>query len=308
MANQPQPQQPQQPGNALALLKKDTVDVVADRVRQFQERGEIHFPAHYSPENAMKSAWLALQSTTDKDKRLALDVCTKNSIANALLDMVVQGLNPAKKQGYFIVYGQELVFQRSYFGTMAVTKQVTGASDIVAQVIYEGDDFEYEIDERGRKRLVRHVQALANIDKDKIVGSYCNIIWDDGRTFMDLMTIDQLKQAWKQSKMYPVNDQGNIKADSTHGKFTADMAIKTVINRTCKYYINSSNDSSLVIEHFQRADEAAEAAALEEEIATQANQEVIDINPETGELATAPGEPAAEVVEMEQQAEARPAF
>lgn len=108
----------------LALVKRDTVDVVAEKVRQFQERGEIHFPANYSPENAMKSAWLLLQTVQDKNYKPALETCTKDSIANSLLDMVVQGLNPAKKQGYFIVYGTKLTFQRSYFGTMAVTKML----------------------------------------------------------------------------------------------------------------------------------------------------------------------------------------
>jgi recombination protein RecT len=126
--------------NQLALVKKDVVDVVAAKVREFQERGEIHFPANYSPENAMKAAWLILQSTFDRNKRPALEICTKDSIANALLDMVIQGLNPAKKQGYFIVYGNQLVFLRSYFGTMAVTKRVTGAKEINANVIYEGDE------------------------------------------------------------------------------------------------------------------------------------------------------------------------
>ena len=73
----------------LALLKKDTVDIVAARVRQFQESGELNLPANYSPENAMKSAWLTLQSTTDRNNRPALEVCTKDSIANSLLDMLV---------------------------------------------------------------------------------------------------------------------------------------------------------------------------------------------------------------------------
>jgi recombination protein RecT len=117
--------------NQLAMVKKDTVDIVAAKVKQFQENGELHFPANYSPENAMKSAWLILQTIKDRNQKPALEVCTRDSVANALLDMVVQGLNPAKKQCYFIVYGNQLVCQRSYFGTMAVTKRVTGAKDIM---------------------------------------------------------------------------------------------------------------------------------------------------------------------------------
>src|SRR5690606_24795455 len=165
------------------------VDVVANKVREFQERGELHLPANYSPENAMKSAWLILQSTVDRNQRPALEVCTRDSIANALLDMVVQGLNPMKKQGYFIVYGNQLVFQRSYFGTMAVTKRVTGAKDIFAQVVYEGDEFEFEIT-RGKKRVLKHVQTLQSISTGKIVAAYCTIIFPDDSEFTDIMTMD----------------------------------------------------------------------------------------------------------------------
>lgn len=259
--------------NQLALVKKDTVDVVAAKVRKFQEKGELHFPPNYSPENAMKSAWLILQNTFDREKRPALQVCTRDSIANDLLDMVVQGLNPAKKQGYFIVYGKQLVFQRSYFGTMAVTKRVTGAKDIFAQVVYEGDEFEFEII-RGRKKVTKHKQTLASISGGKIVAAYCTIILDDEREFTEIMTWDEIQQAWKKSKQNP------DKEGSTHQEFPQEMAKKTVINRTCKAYLNSSDDSSLVMRHFNRQDDVIAEAEVEAEIAENANSEVIDVQAE----------------------------
>jgi recombination protein RecT len=293
------------PGSNLALIKKDTIDVVANKVREFQERGEIHFPVNYSPENAMKAAFLELQKVVDKGKRPCLEVCTKNSIANALLDMVVMGLTPAKNQVYFIVYGTELVCQPSYFGRITVTKSATGAVDVVGQVVYEGDEFEYEIDARGRKRLLKHVQKLANIDKNKIVAAYCTIIWKD-RDFMDIMTFDQIKAAWKKSPMHPIDDSGNVKAASTHGEFTADMALKTVMGHACKYYLNTSDDSNLVLDHWRAAEEAAAEAEIVEEIELNANQEIIDVEPvaieapaepvevdmETGEVVEAPAKVA----------------
>lgn len=256
--------------NQLALVKKDTVDVVAARVREFQERGEIHFPANYSPENAMKSAWLILQNTLDRDKRPVLEVCTKDSIANSLLDMVVQGLNPAKKQGYFIAYGKQLTFQRSYFGTMAVTKRVTGAKDIFAEVVYEGDEFEFEIF-RGRKKVIKHKQTLSSISGGKIVAAYCTIILDDDREYTDIMTMDEIRQAWKKSKQNPEKD------GSTHQEFPQEMAKRTVINRTCKSYMNTSDDSSLVMQHFNRQDEVVTEAEVKAEIEANANSETIDV-------------------------------
>jgi recombination protein RecT len=262
----------------LAILKKDAVDVVANKVREFLERGELHLPADYSPENAMKSAWLVLQETVDRDKKPALNVCTKDSIANALLDMVVQGLNPAKKQGYFIVYGNKLVFQRSYFGTMALAKRVDDTiQDVYAEVVYEGDTFRYRIN-RGKKEITEHEQALENVDSKKIRAAYCMIIDQDGQVRKtEIMTIDEIKQAWAQSQMKPIDEKGNIKPGTTHDKFTAEMCKKTVINKACKPIINSSSDSYLFRRAVNRSSEIAAEVEAEEEIAANANKETIDI-------------------------------
>jgi recombination protein RecT len=264
--------------NELAMLKKDTVDVVADRVKQFQESGELHFPANYSPENAMKSAWLLLQTVkTGKNDgyKPALEVCSKDSIANSLLDMVVQGLNPTKKQGYFIVYGNQLTFQRSYFGTMAVTKRVTGAKSIDAAVIYEGDEVDYEMN-NGRITNLKHKQKFTNINKEKVIGAYATIVVNKDDVYHELMTIEELRQAWSKAQFWG-KDQEKEKKGSTHDEFKQEMAKKTVINRACKKFLNSSDDGSLVMDHIHRADDIAAEQEVEEEIQQNANSEVIDV-------------------------------
>lgn len=279
-------------GNSLAVIKKDVVDVVGKKVQEFVSRGELHLPPNYSVENAMKSAWLILQNTVDKDKRPVLQVCTRDSIANALLDMAVQGLNPAKKQGYFIAYGRQLVFQRSYFGTMAVTKRVAGAKDIFAEVVYKGDEFEYTI-KNGNKYITKHIQRIENVDPNNIVAAYCTIVFDDDRQFTDVMTWDEIQKAWSKSKMNP------DKEGSTHKEFAQEMARKTVINRACKRYLNSSDDGSLLMQHVNRADEIAAEAEVEAEIEENANQELIDVEYTVTEEET----PAAEETKEEQTKE-----
>lgn len=263
-------------GETIALVKKTTVDIVTDKIRQFQDSGELHFPANYSPENALKSAWLILQTVTDRGGKPALQVCTKDSIANSLLDMVVQGLNPAKKQCYFIPYGTTLACQRSYFGTMAVTKNATGAKDIFAEVVYKGDEFEFSI-VRGKKCVSKHIQSLANIEKGEIVGAYCTLVDAEEREFTEFMTIAEIKKAWAQSKMNP-NDE-----KSTHNKFPQEMCKKTVINRACKTFLNSSDDSSLIMKHYRRTEAEADAAAAEAEIAENANRDTIDVEYEVSD-------------------------
>jgi recombination protein RecT len=263
----------------LALMKRTVADAVAQKVNEFVKNHEIDLPSSYSVGNALKAAWLILQETEDRNHAKALDVCTKDSIANAMLDMVVQGLNPIKNQVYFIVYGKTLTAQRSYFGSMAVAKMVQPLIDDFAYaVVYEGDKFKYGIT-HGKKTVLEHEQELENVDKKNIIGAYAialNKSGDPLRT--EIMTIDEIKQAWKQSKMNPVKENGDVKDDSTHGKFTADMAMKTVINKLCKAIVNASSDKSILLERMNRAEDLSDRASAEVEIEDQANTgEVIDI-------------------------------
>jgi len=280
----------------LAIIKKDVVDTVVSKVREFQQKGELCLPTNYSSENAMKSAWLLIQEVENKDHKMALDVCTQNSVANSLLKMAVQGLNPSKNQCYFIVYGNKLVLQRSYFGTMHVAKTVEpDVKDIFAQEVYKEDVFEYEIS-RGTKIITKHSQALANVNKSEIVAAYCSILYADGHEETTVMTLDEIKQAWRMSKMNPVTDKGEIKADSTHGKFTAMMAKKTVTNRACGIIVNASDDGNLIVKAFKETDAEIVEAEVEAEIAENANKTFIDV--ETGEITDAePTDEANQVFE-----------
>jgi len=240
-------------------LKRDTVDVVAGRINELMRSGELHLPADYSVHNALKSAWLVLQETVDKDKRPVLSVCSRESIANALLDMAIQGLNPAKRQCYFIAYGQTLVCQRSYFGDMALVKRILPRAEIWFNVVYEGDEFEYHF-ERGRRVITKHNQRIENVKPDKIVAAYCVIEPGDGRpAHTEIMTWAQIQQSWRQSRQYKPDDP-----KTPHHTFPDQMALRTVIRRACKAVINSSSDDYLLLHHMHRSDElAAEAEAAE---------------------------------------------
>jgi recombination protein RecT len=228
------------------------VEQTTARIKQLQDNGEIKFPANYSPENALKSAYLILQRIKAKDKTTpVLEACTKESIANALLDMVVQGLNPMKKQCYFIPYGNKLELQRSYLGSVAVLKRIKEVKNIFSQCIYKDDKLKYEIID-GNVHIIQHLQEFGNIANENIIGAYCTIEFENGTKATTLMTMDEIKQAWKQSKLDLFDNKGNIKASSTHGKFTQEMAKKTVVNRACKYIISTTDDSDLLLEAINR--------------------------------------------------------
>lgn len=241
---------------------------VLSRIEQFQKDGSMILPKNYSVENHMKSAWLALQEVEDKEHHKALQICTKESIANSLLDMVLQGLSVSKKQGYFIMYGNKLIFQRSYFGTIALAKRAGGmVSEPVANVIYEGDDFLYEIDPKTAKvAIVKHSQKLENIDNSKIKGAYALVTLADGTTQVTIMSMQQIRAAW---------GQGATKGNSpAHKNFAEEMAKKTVIGRACKAIINSSDDAWLYDGKEDDAD--SDKASIQRDAAQHSDVQIID--------------------------------
>ena len=274
--------------NAVAVIKKNVVDYVDDKVREYRKNGELDIPINYSPSNAMKSAWLILQEVKDRNNRPAIEVCTQASIGNALLNMVVQGLNPSKKQCYFIVYGDQLVLQRSYFGTIYVAKTVCPKiEEIYADVVYADDVFEYE-KSRGRTIITKHVQKLANVSADKLIAAYCTVLYKDGTENSTIMTLGECKQSWRKSKMGVVTSNGDLSEKSTHGQFTSEMMKKTVTNRACKTIINASDDSSVIIS--RRLDSEVHQIAVESEVQENANSVMIDLDDQPALVDTHTGE------------------
>lgn len=235
-----------------AVIQKTVVDDVLSKVEQYKEIGGLHLPKDYSVQNAIQAAGLIIAKTEDKNKKPALEVCTRESVANALLYMVTNGLNPLKSQCYFIVYGDKLECARSYQGSIALAKRFGKVKEVSAQAVFEDDNFTFEVDvETGRKRILEHGQTLQSIDVKKVKGAYAVAFLEDGTKDVEVMTIDQIKSAWAMRK-----GNGTTKA---HDNFSDEMAVKSVINRLCKKYINSTDDSVVLPDDYAQQQKKVES-------------------------------------------------
>lgn len=288
------------------LEERNVTDVILNRVNVMKEEGTLQIPPNYSVENALKSAWLVLQDIKTSKKYGMLPVlqaCSKHSVVNALLDMVTQGLNPAKKQCYFIPYGYDLQLMRSYFGDMAVAKRL-GAKSVSAMVIYEGDEVELEI-ENARVVRVHHKQSFASITNDgnKIIGAYATLVHPDGSYQSEVMSMDMLLQSWKQGDVQKWHKGDGVSSGSTHAKFTGEMAKRTVIRKVCKAFVNSSDDSNI----YQTADvEYEEVDAIDAEIEEKSNRIPLDVEAPQEIEAPQENEVTQEEIEAPKEAELVP--
>jgi recombination protein RecT len=224
----------------LEVVKKDITAQVLSKINTFTNAGELKLPKDYSPENALKSAYIKLTENPD-GKGALIDKCDKSSIAEALLKMVIYGLTPQKNQVYFVPYGNKLNCTVSYMGNIATAKRYNpNITDIKARAITKGEEFEFEFkQETGAVIILKHKQSLESIGNKDVIGAYSLIYYKDG-TFEvgDIMNIEQIRQAW---------NQGAMKGGSpAHKNFPDEMSKRTVINRTCKRLINTSSDAILL--------------------------------------------------------------
>ncbi len=247
--------------------KNRITESVLNRIAALQ-KGGITVPKGFSADNQIYLAFLKLTSMTDPaTKAPVLSMVTPQSVANAMLTMCLKGLSMEKGQCTFIRYGKELQFQQEYHGTVALAKRY-GAGDPQAQVIYEGDEFEYEINPKtGKKVVVKHVQKLQNINNDKIVGAWCLVPYADHPEWepkIEVMTMDEIRRSWM---------QGATKGQSpAHRNFPQEMAKKTVIGRACKLFVSTSDDAGVYGEEspeWQESEPSTPAANAKEAVFTE---------------------------------------
>lgn len=255
------------PNTQVATVKNDISTQVLAKIESFQSSGELRLPKDYNVENALKSAYIILSDP----KNNILAKCDKSSIAEALLKMVVYGVSPIKKQCYFIPYGEKLECSISYAGNIAIAKRYGNLKSIKGNAIFEGDTFEFEVDNvTGRRKVNKHVQTLDSVGSNKIKGAYAVYELTDGSIDVEVMSIAQIQMSWNQG-----GSKGNSPA---HKNFADQMAIKTVLNRACKLLISSSDDSVLYdpLDEENTIDVTSEN--VQHEIKTKGNKEVLDFD------------------------------
>lgn len=157
--------------------------------------------------------------------------CSKDSIVEAITRCCQWELIPDSVQACLISYKGELTFQPMYQGLLEVAYRTGIFKSIAANIIYEGDLFEYDL---GGDCYVKHQLDLVG-KRNKPLAVYADIKLANGGRIVKVMTmpeINKIKSKAKTQKVWePYFDQ---------------MAIKTVIKQAFKLCPKSEDLSSLV--------------------------------------------------------------
>lgn len=219
----------------VAILSSKTTQWITDNLRN--PNMAVAVPKGYNIGNEVSSLIFAISRVKDKDGRSVLEVCDPEQVMNQVRDCALQGLSVTRKHVWPIIYGGELTLQMSYFGLVASLSYMFPDLQVYANVLYEGDEYDYCTDDiRGYNYVTNIRSSIANRDKPIIAG-YGNIVdkKTNKRVYGLVMTMSEIRQNWAKSR----NKDNNVQKE-----FPQEMAKRTVISRMVKMFVYTANSST----------------------------------------------------------------
>lgn len=208
-------------------------------------------PKELNKERFIQNCIAVLNDKADDFKKYSPQVIMAGLVKGAYL-----GLDFFQGDCYLIPYGSKLNYQTSYKGEMKLAKKYSTRpiKEIYAKLICEGDEFE-EVITNGEQTISFRPKFPHS---DKIIGAFAVVTYKDGGMNYDVMTLEELENTRKHSKM---------KDGNAWKSFTGEMYKKTVIRRLCKYI-------SLDFESVEQQATYTEEAAIETDAKVIADVEI----------------------------------
>jgi recombination protein RecT len=169
--------------------------------------------------------------------------CDRNTLIKAVADIVSMGLEPGGPLGeaYLVPYKNKGKWECrgdiGYRGYIAMLRRSGQLKSICANVVYKNDTFKINLAD---DNYPLHEPCMTG-DRGLFIGVYCVVTFKDGGIFKDFMTKHDV------DKIRSISPSGN----SDYGpwvKFYDEMAKKSVVKRSSKYFGLSTEDLSRVEE------------------------------------------------------------
>lgn len=178
-----------------------------------------------------------------------LQKCTPISLQTAVYNIANIGLslNPATKEAYLVprynsqIQGMEASLQPSYVGLVKLLTDAGTITQVVTNVVYEGDKFSIEM----VSGIVIHNPCLVKANRGSVIGCYSVATLPNGAKQAewveteDLNKIRDCSESWKNEK---------TRAYSPWLKHWDEMARKTVVRRLYKYLPRSGRNTQKIDE------------------------------------------------------------
>jgi recombination protein RecT len=206
--------------------------------------------------NIAPSRLASLALLAAKDEKLRN--CTPESWLKVLLDCAKYGLEPLLGRVYIIPYGNEAQCQLGYLGLIDIIRRNESIASIVAETVWEGDEFTVEY---GTEPKFKHVPKFApQKDRNNFKFVYALAKFKDGTFQPCVMTKDEIEI---------VRTKSSKASNSPAWKdYYNEMAKKVVLRRLCKMLPITLEAAEAI----QKDDERFFASPTEPELAPPLNE------------------------------------
>lgn len=209
------------------------IDDIRRNIQLLEPQFKMVLPPHITPERFIRITMTAIQG----EPRL-VNKATRQSLYAACMQAAQDGLLPDKREGVINVYGDQAKWMPMVGGICKKARNSGEISSIDAQVVYEKDEYDSWIDERGQ-----HFKHVKSRDADRTAGevrlTYAYAITKDGGFYFE--EVDEKQMAAIEGYSKAGNDS------PWKGPFRDEMRRKSALRRLAKYRLPSSTDLEEVL-------------------------------------------------------------
>ena len=264
-------------GTAVAANAAASTKTLQSQINLMQGEIKKALPSVITPERFTRMVLSAVSASRD------LAACETKSFLAAMMQAAQLGLEPNTPlgQAYIIPYKDhgtlKAQFQIGYKGLIDLAYRSGQVSIIDAQVVYENDDFEYEL---GLEQKLKHKPSLSN--RGKPILYYAMFKTKDGGFGFQVMSYDDcLSHAKKYSSAYKSG------FSPWTGNFD-EMAKKTVLKKALKYApLKSDFLRGLSADETVKSTLDPEMFDVPNEVA-YTDADIVEVDQSTGEVIDAP--------------------
>jgi recombination protein RecT len=178
-------------------------------------------PKHITPDRMVRTGLTAMIRTPELVK------CTPESFLQCMMQLSQWGLEPDGRHAHLIPYGTTCTLVLDYKGIVDLVLRSGSVRTIHADVVYEGDLFEYSLGE-----VKQHTPHFLRTDEakpqsaGKVIAAYCHVTFLDGVTKSEVMSTEEIEKVRRSSR---AGQSGPWK------DWWSEMAKKSVFKRASKW-------------------------------------------------------------------------
>lgn len=234
-------------------------------------------PDHVTPERFERVTTTALQRAPDLLK------CDRKSLFESVMTCAQDGLIPDGREAALTKFGNKVAYMPMVAGILKKVRQSGEMATITAQVVREGDEFKYWVDDEGEH--LEHQPDMLSDANGKPLAVYALARTKDNAVYIEVMRVSEVEQ---------VRNASRSKGSGPWSQWWDQMAKKTAIRRLSKRLPMSTDLEAVVNRDDQfygfdkperpttgKADNALAAIQIEESIDTDTGEIIIEAEPQT---------------------------